>query len=256
MAGIGRAFNMKYSNKNNSRSKETVRPGNLKRTIDISRYAGVLVIISIVGVYGLVRVLWPQNDAAQVKFVETETDAAADKPPLSEQQLKAPFFGPEYETAIRLREASALGMAISLSVVSISNRSGRVPNDVIEIGNYLNAAKLLPPGIVLSDGSIASERSTFHLAYRRDPLSFEVLASPNTQEGTQLLFRFPLPNSEPNAILYFEAFRDQPKPAPLLTTEQLSASGWRIRHWRGDVLSLNTPTLEALRELSDLSKAN
>ena len=227
-----------------------------KRALDLSRYTAFLVILSIVGVYGLVRVLWPQNDAAQVKFVETGTDASADERSPAAQQLKEPFFGPEYDKAIRLREASALGMSISLSVVSINNRSGRVPDDVIEISNFLNAAKLLPPGIEITDGAMSSERSTFHLAYRREPLSFEVLAFPKTQNGTQLLFRFPLQNSEPNVILYFEAFSDQPKPTPLLTAEQLSASGWRIRHWRGDVLSLNTPTLEALRELSDLSKAN
>ncbi|HQU93597.1 MAG TPA: hypothetical protein PLK77_14940, partial [Pyrinomonadaceae bacterium] len=75
---------------------------------------------------------------------------------------------------------------------------------------------------------------------------------PRSDRGSQLLFRFPLPESEPNSILYFEANRDKPTPDALLTTEQLSASGWKIRHWRGEALTLNAPTLESLREQSEL----
>ena len=84
-----------------------------------------------------------------------------------------------------------------------------------------------------------------------NPFSFEVLAVPKSDLGSQLLFRFPLPQSEPNTVLYFEALRDKPFPAALSTVEQLSASGWRIRHWRGDVLSITSATYDSLKEQSD-----
>ncbi len=116
---------------------------------------------------------------------------------------------------------------------------------------HLNAARLLPPGVQSTSATITSERSRFHIVYRREPFSFEVLAVPKSDLGSQLLFRFPLPQSEPNTVLYFEALRDRPFPGALSTVEQLSASGWRIRHWRGDVLSITSATHDSLKEQSD-----
>jgi hypothetical protein len=175
--------------------------------------------------------------------------------PDSSQQLKDPFSGAEHDHAQRLRETSALGMAISLSVMFLNSRTSALPQNVAGISEHLTSSKLWPPGIELRNGVITSEQSMFHIAYRREPFSFEVLAIPRTDHGSQILFRFPLPQSEPNSVMYFEAVRDQPMPAALLTTEQLSASGWRIRHWRGDALTLNATTIESLREQSSMMEA-
>lgn len=223
-----------------------------RKSIDLSRYAGVLVVLCFVAVYGVLRVLSPQREAAQVKFIEAYGGEPSQDGIPSESQLKNPFSGPEYEKALRLRETSALGMAISLSVLTENTRTGRLPGDVTEICRNLNSANLLPPGIRFNNGIISSDQSTFHVAYQREPFSFEVLATPRSAQGTQLLFRFPLPQSEPNSILYFEARRDQRAPGALLTTEQLSASGWKIRHWQGDTLSLDTATLDSLKEQNAL----
>ncbi len=232
-----------------SKIKERIR---IIKHIDLSRNAGVLVVLCFVGVYGLLRILSPQSNAAQVRFVEAPGIESSPEKPDSEKQLKNPFSGPEHEQALRLRETSALGMAISLSVLSFNTRSSILPQNVAGISENLTASKLWPPGIELRNGIIISEESIFHIAFRRQPFSFEVLAIPRSDRGSQLLFRFPLPQSEPNSILYFEADRDQPTPAALLTTEQLSAGGWKIRHWRGDALTLNATTLESLREQSSL----
>lgn len=222
------------------------------RSLDLSRYAGVLVVLFFVGVYGLFRILSPQSNAAQVRFVEASGIESSEAKPDSEHQLKDPFSGLEHDQALRLRETSALGMAISLSLLPRNTRTSGLPQTVAEISRNLTASKLWPPGIELRNGVIASEKSIFHIAYRREPFSFEVLAIPRSNRGSQLLFRFPLPQSEPNSILYFEANRDQPIPSALLTTEQLSAAGWKIRHWRGDALTLNAATIESLREQSSL----
>jgi hypothetical protein len=225
------------------------------KSIDLSRHAGVLVVLCFVGVYGLLRILSPQSNAAQLSFVETPGRESKEKKPDSENQFKNPFSGPEHDHAQRLRETSALGMAISLSVMSLNSRTSALPQNVAGISEHLTTSKLWPPGIETRNGVVASEQSIFHVAYRREPFSFEVLAIPRTDHGSQILFRFPLPQSEPNSILYFEANRDQPTPSALLTTEQLSASGWRIRHWRGDALTLNATTIESLREQGSMLDA-
>lgn len=222
------------------------------KSIDLSRHAGVLVVLCFVGVYGLLRILSPQSDAAQVKFVDAPGIEFSEENPNFAEQIKNPFSGPEHDHAARLRETSALGMAISLSVLSFNTRTSILPQNVAGISENLTASKLWPPGIELRNGVVSSEQSIFHIAYRREPFSFEVLAIPRSNRGSQLLFRFPLPQSEPNSILYFEANRDHPMPASLLSTEQLSSSGWRIRHWRGDALTLNATAIESLREQSEL----
>lgn len=226
------------------------------QSVELSRYAGVSVVICFVGVYGIFRILSPANNAVQVRFVEASGHESSERKIDLEKQLKDPFSGPEHDHALRLRETSAVGMAISLSALSYNARNSTLPQNVAGIIKHLTSSKLWPPGIELRNGVISSEQSIFHLAYRREPFSFEVLAIPRTDHGSQILFRFPLPQSEPNSVLYFEANRDQPMPDALLTTVQLSASGWKIRHWRGDALTLNATTIESLREQSSLLGAH
>lgn len=252
MAAAFRHFDMKETTNTLdlfAKFKERIR---FIKSVDLSRHAGVLVVLCFVGVYGLFRIISPANNSAQVQFVEAPAYGSGEEQAEHEKQFKNPFSGPEHDQALRLRETSALGMAISLSVLSFNTRTSTVPQNVPGIVGNLTALKLWPPGIEPSNGLIASEQSKFHIAYRREPFSFEVLAVPRSDQGSQLLFRFPLPQSEPNSILYFEAKRDQPIPPALLTTEQLSASGWKIRHWRGDALTLNATTVESLREQSEL----
>ena len=226
------------------------RLGVAGHSIDLSRNVGFLVVLCLVGVYGTFRILSPQNETAQVRFMETSSNGSDKDLAAAEANVKNPFSGPEYDNAVRLREASAMGMAISLAVIALNTQSGKLPLGVGEIATHLKKVNLLPPGIQYNSENFVSEHSTFRLAYRREPLSFEVLAIPRSEKGSQLLFRFPLPPSEPNTVLYFEALRDKPIPAALSTTEQLGASGWKIRHWRGDSLSINSATIDSLKEQS------
>lgn len=224
--------------------------GTTEQSIGLSQHVGVLVVLCLVGIYGSFRILSPRNEAAQVRFIETRGSESDQDLSTAQSQIKDPFSGPEYDNAVRLRETSALGMAVSLSVLSLNAETGKLPGSVTEITRHLERARLLPPGIHFNKGTIVSEQSTFQLAYRREPLSFEVLAIPRSDQGSQLLFRFPLPQSETNTVLYFEALRDKAIPAALSTTEQLSTSGWKIRHWRGDLISLNSATIDSLKEQS------
>ncbi len=240
----------KSENKLGLFSRVRQRLGSIRRSIDVSGHAGVLVVLCLVGIYGTFRILSPQNEAAQVRFIETRGSESDEDLSTAQSQIRNPFSGPEYDNAVRLRETSAFGMAVSLSVLSLNAETGKLPGSVTEITRHLERARLLPPGIHFNKGTIVSEQSRFQIAYRREPLSFEVLAIPRSDQGSQLLFRFPLPQSEPNTVLYFEALRDKAIPSALSTTEQLSASGWKIRHWRGDAMSLNSATVDSLKEQS------
>ncbi len=223
----------------------------IKQSVVRTQYSGLLVVVCVVGVYGFVRILVPQSETAQVRFVETRGPEFEKESSPTGPQTEDPFSGLEYDNAVRLRETSALGMAISLSVLSLNAQNGRLPENLDRIIRHLNAARLLPPGVQSNSATITSERSRFHIVYRREPFSFEVLAVPKSDLGSQLLFRFPLPQSEPNTVLYFEALLDKPAPTALASVEQLSASGWRIRHWRGEVSSITSATYDSLNEQSD-----
>ncbi len=236
--------------KSESNSGIKERLGATRRSADLSSNVGVLVVLFLVGIYVTFRILSPQNEAAQVKFIETHGSESDKDLPAADANVKNLFSGPEYDNAVRLREASAMGMAVSLSMLSLNMQTGKLPKGVAEIARHLNMANLLPPGIQYGNEQFVSEQSVFQIAYRREPLSFEVLAIPRSDEGSQLLFRFPLPPSEPNTVLYFEALRDKRVPVPLASTEQLAASGWKIRHWRGEMLTLNSATIDLLKDQS------
>ncbi|MBX3295456.1 MAG: hypothetical protein KF762_07070 [Acidobacteria bacterium] len=111
------------------------------------------------------------------------------------------------------------------------------------------AWKLLPPGIEIENGSFRSGVSDLRFSYRTEPLSFEILALPKDRAaGTALLLRFPLPPSETNSVMYFESSNPVQVPAPFSTNAQITAAGWRIRHWRGEALPLNEGVVRELRE--------
>lgn len=233
---------------------QTINGNGLKtkatRTQELSRYIGVLIVVLLVAGYGLVRVLSPQNNAAQVRFVETSPDENQDllEPPST--YTKWPLAGSEYEEAVRLRQTAALGMAISLTVLSSKTETGNLPRTAGDISRIIANSRLWPPGVQIVDGVISSDESLFQIAYSNEPFSFSVLGVPRSDSGSQVLFKFPIPASEPNSVLYFEAVRDKPTPLLLETSEQLAARGWKIRHWRGDSLPLTAATVEALREQS------
>ena len=112
-----------------------------RKSVDLSRYAGVLIVLCLVGVYGALRVISPHKESAQVRFVESQGgEPKQNDSSRPESRLKNPFYGSEYDTAQRLRETSALGMAISLSVFAENSPTGRLPENITGIFRVLNAA--------------------------------------------------------------------------------------------------------------------
>jgi len=229
----------------------------LRKLFDPSRSVAVLLTVLLVGIYITVKLTAPSDARhAQLRFVENASAETSDLKSESQVSYREPLSGTAYETALRLREAGALGMAVSLSVFATQSAVGRPPQSPVDVVRDVAHRKLLPPGIEISDGSFRSGVSDFRFSFRDEPLSFEILALPKDRHtGPALLFRFPLPPSEANSVMYFESGNSSAIPAPFVTNERITAAGWKIRHWRSDALPLNDAVMRDLREQDDLLKS-
>lgn len=229
----------------------------LRKLFDPSRSGAGLLTVLLVGIYITVRITAPSDaQHAQLQFIENSRTEPSDVESESRVSYREPLSGAAYQTALRLREAGALGMAVSLSVFATQAAVGRPPQTPIETLRDVAHRKLLPPGIEISDGSFRSGASDFRFSFRDEPLSFEILALPKDPgTGPALLLRFPLPPSDTNSVMYFESANSAPIPAPFSSYEQITAAGWKIRHWRGDALPLNDAVMRDLREHDELLKS-
>lgn len=229
----------------------------LRRRFDPSRYGAVLFVLLIVSIYIAVRVTLPSGTKhAQLRFVENGGITSFDGNTGSQISFREPLSGAEYETALRLRELGALGLAVSLSVFAKQASTGNAIASHHDIIRELASRKLMPPGIDVKDGSFRSNISDLRFTYRGEPLSFEILALPKDRAtGSALLMRFPLPASETNSVMYFESQNLSQPPAPFSPIEQLTAAGWKIRHWRGDALPLNETVIRELHEQDEWLKS-
>lgn len=225
----------------------------LRDLFDPSRHGSVLFVLFAVGIYIAVRVTVPSGAGhAQLRFVESSRTKTSYGDAGIQASYREPLSGSEYERASRFRELGALGMAISLSVFARQAATGNAPATHHEVIREMIARKLMPPGIEVENGSFRSGISDLRFNYRREPLSFEILAQ---AKGSALLIRFPLPASETNSVMYFEASNSSHLPAPFSSIEQITGAGWRIRHWRGDALPLNQSLVRELREQDEWLKS-
>lgn len=198
-------------------------------------------------VYLGARAYSSHQDPAQLKFVETASEQAHASGTFAAEPVKPVLSGEVYETAARLRESGVLLMAISLSSFDEFRVNGKFPATVSEILSGLQKRSLLPPGIEIKDGTLRSSLSELKLNYRPEPFSFDIL-SLGKPGSPAILFRFPLPPTEANSVMYFEAQNPVQVPVPFSTTEQITAAGWKIRQWRGEVMPLTETVIRDLRE--------
>lgn len=228
--------------------KSEEQPARRRRLFTRLSSPGLILAILIVGGYTVLRLVISMRDPAQVKFVETQ------QPDLEELHSGAlsesGFSGKPMESAQRLREAAALGVAVSLAAFTTYAANRTFPPTDQAILKDLSDRRLIPPGIEISGESVQSELSLIRFRYRLEPFAFEIVSLPRDLDGPLFLLRFPLPPGEPNSVMYFQslsAHRDR-LPAAFSTTEQLSAAGWNIGHWRGEALSLDNSAIHELQE--------
>ncbi|MBX3291029.1 MAG: hypothetical protein KF855_17095 [Acidobacteria bacterium] len=213
--------------------------------------------VLLVGGYMVVRITAPSDTRhAQLRFVDNGVAKTFNGESGSQDLYQEPLSGAAYETALRLREAGALGLSVSLSVFAKQAATGNAPLTHRDVIREMITRKLIPPGIDVENGSLRSYLSELRFSYRNEPLSFEILSLPKHQATSSgLLFRFPLPAGESNAVMYFESASSAQIPGPFSTTEQITGAGWKIRHWRGEALPLNESIVGELREQNDWLKS-
>jgi hypothetical protein len=92
----------------------------------------------------------------------------------------AVFDGEVYRTEGRLREASAVAIAASLSGVarSVEQRPVRTVDELLD---EIVRRGLLPPGVELvrERNMLVSERSTIHVRFRPEPFGVEIVSLPD-----------------------------------------------------------------------------
>jgi hypothetical protein len=200
-----------------------------------------------------VRIFSGHNEPAQLRFVENPVEPSFESVANGDRTTATVFTGEAHDTAQRLRECGSLLIAVSLSAFEEFRVHGKFPASLEELLTGIRKRSLLPPGIEIRDGGLYSSLSDLKLSYQPDPFSFEIIALPSDGGlGPAMIFRFPLPPSRANSIVYFESpgtnKQRQPIPDPFRTTEQLTAVGWTIRHWKGEALPLNDGAVRDLQE--------
>lgn len=207
------------------------------------------IVLLCIALYLAARIYSDHDDPAQVRFVENPTEPASESTTSYGPASKALFTGEDHDTAQRLRECGSLLIAASLSAFEELRINENLPADLGLMLTSMRKRSLLPPGIEIRNGALHSSLSELKLSYRSEPFSFEIIALPSEGgEGPAMLFRFPLPASGANSVMYFESSSRQPLPAPFSTVGQLADAGWNIRHWRGEVLPLGDAAIRDLRE--------
>lgn len=244
------------SKQNKDREKGAVR-GRFRRFLDRwERYRGyptLIMTLLCLALYFAVRTFKGDDQPVQLRFTESASEQTEDHETLSGPPSKEILSGQAYDTALRLREAGALLMAISLTAFEEFRIHSKFPTTTDAILTNLQKHSLLPPGIEMKDRTLRSSLSEITFNYRADPFFIEILSMPAVgTHGPAFLFRVPIPAGEKNAITYFHRTAGDGttilRPAPFSSVEQLVASGWSIAHWRGEALPLDDSALRDLRE--------
>ncbi len=240
------------------KEKTDSRSGRLGRLSAAVRSEALIIVALVVGVYFVSRSVISSRDLVQVRFVDNSSEHDNQRGSTLGFPSGTGFSGKAIEAGERLREAGALGVAVSLSAFATFSATGNPPATTESVLRDLVNRRLLPPGIGIDGLSLQSELSLISLRYRREPFSFEIVSLPKDEsKGPALLLKFPLPPGETNSVMYFQSSNISPErtPATFSTTEQLAAAGWNIRHWRGDALPLDESVLHDLREQESWLKA-
>jgi hypothetical protein len=151
------------------------------------------------------------------------------------------FDGEVYRTEGRLREASAVAIAATLSTVaSLTER--RPVHNVGELLQDIARRGLLPPGVELAPDRnlLVSEHSTIYLRLRTEPFAVEILSFGRERlDGAALLLRVPgdvQNKNEPARYFYSLKLEGITVPDPFAAPSAVLACGWQT-----DTIRPSTP---------------
>lgn len=211
----------------------------------------------LLSVFGALRYLQAHEIRGQVKFVEQPKTDEDDQSNKTEPSFSSPeiFKGEVYDTSIRLREAGALGMAISLAIFTTGAEQATVPPNLDNIWSVLSERKLMPPGVTLNNGELVSSCGKIIVRYQAAPLRFEILSFPwQNTNSPAIMLRFPVHRLDGRTITYFQssAINNHNVPAPFASLEKIVSDGWTLEQWRGEIM----PKTENFGQLLQTEKSS
>lgn len=142
------------------------------------------------------------------------------------------FDGEVYRTEGRLREASAIAIAATLSGIASITEQHPLHN-VTELLNSMVKRGLLPPGVVfVADRSLlVSEHSTIYVRLRPAPFAVEIVSIGRERlDGPALLLRVPddrQNTSAPARYFYSLTLETIKVPEPFALPSAILACGWQ-----------------------------
>jgi len=135
-------------------------------------------------------------------------------------------------TAERLRDATAVAIAASTSVVEGSLR-GRIPRDEKELLAYIAQRQLIPgEWLTWEPGVLQTPRGAIHVRYSAKDLMVEVISVPGDgKDGPAILIRLPDLENTSVGARYFESMQLDGivYPGRFAPIAEIIASGWQPR---------------------------
>ena len=217
----------------------------------ISNVAMLIAIILCVFAGG--RLLSKRPNPAQLSFVEhTEPDGILpDDSNLMTAFVPEIFAGEVYDTAVRLKETAALGMAISLVVFAEYSDQKRPPSTLKDILTAISQRNMVPPGFSIGEPDVSTPSSLLLIRYQSRPLRFEIVSIPKAGiKGPIVMLQFPLASMSGQTVPYYQSATTARSdiPTPFASPDQIVGSGWTLEQWRGELLPLKDDTVQALSE--------
>lgn len=177
------------------------------------------------------------NAQTQIQINDSENlsegDKAKNKVVLRGAEI---FSGEVFDTSRRLRETSALGFAVCLSILDEAKKTRQIPGSINALLNAVLSRELLPPGLKIENGDISSETSKIYIRYQPEPMQIELVSVPvESRFGPTLMMRFPLTSADGKNIAYFQSSSvgNVNLPAPFAPASEVIRSGWTLEAWRG-----------------------
>jgi hypothetical protein len=158
------------------------------------------------------------------------------------QQVRAFISVAEGEvsrTEGRIRDTTALALATSLFAAKES-LSQRIPSNADALLAGVNLARLLPPGIYVTDrsGFVSSARSDLHISYQPEPLEIEIVSVGKERiDGPALILR--LSHSRDPQLFIATRLDEITIPKPFASEAEIIVSGFTPEPFRA--LTLPNP---------------
>ncbi|MDQ3686885.1 MAG: hypothetical protein M3430_15010 [Acidobacteriota bacterium] len=209
----------------------------------VGSVASVIVLVLLFG--GDIRRFFVGGYNPRISFARGYDSSSGHSSPRTGERAaqNAPVFdGEVYRTEGRLREASAIAIAASLSGISGSIEGRRPVGSVDELLAEIINRRLLPPSVefVPEKKVFISQYSTIYLRFRPEPFGIEVLSlGRERKDGAGLLVRVPddTGNGQKAQQRYFRSFRLENINVPEAFTHEarVLAAGWQTDYFDAEL---------------------